>query len=50
MRSKSGAEKTLFGSNGLSWDRYLMELDRLEIPADRAELIVSGNARRIYRL
>ncbi len=50
MRSKAGAEKVIFGSNGLSWERYLAEMDRLEIPEERLEKILSGNARRIYKI
>lgn len=50
MRSKAGAEKVLFGSNGLAWDRYLSELERLELPPDRLAKILGENARRIYRL
>lgn len=50
MRSKAGAEKVLFGSNGLAWGRYLEELERLEIPEERLRLIRGDNARRIYRL
>jgi predicted TIM-barrel fold metal-dependent hydrolase len=50
MRSRSGSEKVLFGSNGLSWERYLVELDRLEIPEDRAQLILRGNAERVFGL
>ena len=50
MRSRTGCEKVLFGSNGLDWKRYLMEMDRLEIAADRAEKILFGNAERVYGL
>ena len=49
MRSKSGSEKVLFGSNGLSWDRYLTEMERLEIPKERMDKILWGNAKKIYR-
>lgn len=50
MRSRTGSRKVLFGSNGLDWTRYLAELDRLDLPADRIEAIVYGNAKRIYGL
>jgi predicted TIM-barrel fold metal-dependent hydrolase len=50
MRSRSGSEKVLFGSNGLAWDRYLTEMDRLEIPKDRMDKILFGNAKKIYRI
>ena len=50
MKSKTGSEKVLFGSNGLDWQRYLDEMSRLEIAEDRAAKILSGNAKRIYRI
>jgi len=50
MRSRTGSEKVLFGSNGLSWERYLVEMDRLEINQERAELILRGNAERVFGL
>ncbi|MCA9553678.1 MAG: amidohydrolase [Myxococcales bacterium] len=50
MRSRTGSEKVLFGSNGLSWERYLIEMDRLEINQERAELILRGNAERVFGL
>jgi hypothetical protein len=50
VRSKTGADKVLFGTNGLPWSRYLEELDRLEIAPDRAAKILRENARRIYKL
>jgi predicted TIM-barrel fold metal-dependent hydrolase len=48
MRSRTGCEKVLFGSNGLDWMRYLEEMRRLEIPEDRANKIIAENARRIF--
>lgn len=50
MKSRAGSEKILFGTNGLSWERYLEDFERLEIPPDRAEKILSGNARRVFGL
>lgn len=50
MRSKTGSDKVIFGSNGLDWQRYLEEMDRLEIAPDRAAKILAGNAKRIYKL
>ena len=50
MRSRAGSDKVLFGSNGLAWDRYLEEMDRLEITEDRATKILRGNAERVFGL
>ncbi len=50
MRSRTGSQKVIFGSNGLSWERYLTEMHRLEIKDDRIEAIMSGNTKRIYGL
>jgi predicted TIM-barrel fold metal-dependent hydrolase len=50
IRSKTGAEKVLFGSNGLPWTRYLDQMTGLEIPPDRLAKILSQNAKRIYRI
>lgn len=48
MGSRTGSEKVLFGSNGLAWDRYLADFEKLGLKDDRAEKILSGNARRIF--
>ncbi len=50
MRGRTGSQKTLFGSNGLAWARYLTEMDQIELRPERAEAILSGNARRIFGL
>lgn len=50
MKSRTGSEKILFGTNGLSWERYLADFDQLGLAPDRAERVLSLNARRIFGL
>jgi predicted TIM-barrel fold metal-dependent hydrolase len=50
MRSRTGSQKVLFGSNGLPWERYLDEMAHLDLPEDRARAILHDNARRVYDL
>ncbi|MEE8429370.1 MAG: amidohydrolase family protein [Gammaproteobacteria bacterium] len=50
MRSRTGSSKVLFGSNGLSWERYLMEMERLDIPEERSAKILTENAARVFDL
>ncbi len=50
IRGRSTHRKVLFGTNGLSWQRYLLEFDKLEIPADRARAILYDNPRRVHGL
>ncbi|MFW6201876.1 MAG: amidohydrolase family protein [Gemmatimonadota bacterium] len=50
MRSRTGARKVLFGSNGLPWSRYVEQMLELELPADRLERILRANAIELYDL
>jgi predicted TIM-barrel fold metal-dependent hydrolase len=50
MKGGAGSQKVMFGTNGLSWQRYLADFEQLGIPAARAEQILSGNARRAFRI
>ncbi len=50
MKSRTGSEKILFGTNGLSWQRYLADFEQLGLAPDRAERVLSLNARRIFGL
>ncbi len=50
MRGRTGSQKVLFGSNGLAWARYLAEMGGLELRPERAEAIISGNAKRVFKL
>lgn len=50
MRSRTGAEKVLFGSNGLSWERYRDGFEKLELRPDTLEKILYENPKRVFRL
>lgn len=50
MKSRTGSEKVLFGTNGLDWARYLEDFGRLGVPPERAELLLSENATRVFGL
>jgi hypothetical protein len=50
MKSRAGAEKVLFGSNGLSWMRYNEQMAELKLRDDSQEKILYGNAKRIFKL
>ena len=50
MKSRTGAEKVLFGSNGLSWLRYNEQIAEMGLREDSLEKILYGNAKRIFKL
>jgi predicted TIM-barrel fold metal-dependent hydrolase len=50
MKTRVGAEKVLFGSNGLPWDRYLEQIDDLGLRDDAKQAILYDNPRRVYKL
>jgi len=50
MKSRTGAEKVLFGSNGLSWKRYNEQIAEMGLREDSLEKILYGNAQRIFKL
>lgn len=50
MRSRTGSEKVLFGTNGLSWGRYLDEFGELDLREDTVENILVENPRRVFGL
>lgn len=50
MKSRTGAQKVIFGSNGLSWERYLQQFDELALRPEALEAILSGNAKRVFKL
>jgi predicted TIM-barrel fold metal-dependent hydrolase len=50
MKSRTGAEKCLFGSNGLSWLRYNEQIAEMGLREDSLEKILYGNAKRIFKL
>jgi len=50
MKSRTGAEKVLFGSNGLSWLRYNEQIAEIGFRDDSLEKMLYGNAKRIFKL
>ena len=50
MKGRSTHSKVLFGTNGLDWQRYLVEFDKLGIPEDRSHAILVDTPRRVHGL
>lgn len=50
MKSKVGSEKILFGSNGLSWERYLEQFGALGLREDTARAMLTENPKRVFNL
>lgn len=50
MKSRAGREKVLFGSNGLSWERYNQQFDELGMDEDTAKKVLRDNAKRVFNL
>jgi len=50
MRGRTGGNKVLFGSNGLSWERYLEQFDAMELKGDNLQKILYDNPRRVHGL
>lgn len=50
LRSRTGSDKVLFGSNGLSWKRYREGFEALELRSDTVEKILYENPKRVYDL
>lgn len=50
MRTRTGAQKVIFGSNGLSWKRYLEGFQGLELRPDTLDSILYDNPKRVYGL
>jgi predicted TIM-barrel fold metal-dependent hydrolase len=50
MKSRVGSEKILFGSNGLSWERYLEQFDQLGLREDSARAMLVDNPKRVFGL
>lgn len=50
IKGRASHTKVLFGTNGLDWQRYLMEFEKLEIAPERAQAILCDNPRRVYGL
>lgn len=50
MKSKVGSEKILFGSNGLSWERYLEQFHALGLREETARAVLVENPKRVFGL
>ncbi len=50
MRSRLGAQKVLWGTNGLDWTRYLDQLRAMDLREDALQAILEDNARRVFGL
>ena len=50
LKSRVGSEKILFGSNGLSWERYLQQWDELGLREDSARAMLVENPKRVFGL
>jgi len=50
MNSHVGSEKILFGSNGLSWERYLEQWGEMGLREDSAQAMLVENPRRVFGL
>lgn len=48
LRSRTGAEKVLFGSNGLPWERYWDGFEKLDLRDDTLEAVVYENPKRVF--
>lgn len=48
LKSRAGREKVLFGSNGLSWDRYNAGFAEMGIDEDTARKVLRDNARAVF--
>ena len=50
MRTRLGAEKIIFGSNGLPWKRYLEQLDEMGLSEEARRKILRENAKKIFKI
>lgn len=50
LKGRQGRDKVLFGTNGLSWERYLRDFEALGLPEEHTERVLAGNARRLFGL
>lgn len=48
MKSRVGSEKILFGSNGLSWERYMQQWGELGLREDSAHAMLVDNPKRVF--
>lgn len=50
INSRVGAEKVLFGSNGLDWNRYWAGFQEMELREDTLAAVMRGNPKRVFGL
>ena len=50
LRTRTGGNKVIFGSNGLSWERYLQQFDKMELPEANLKKILYDNPRKVHGL
>jgi hypothetical protein len=50
MKTRAGANKVLFGSNGLPWKRYLEQFDALGLSEEAKRKILYDNPKRVHGL
>jgi hypothetical protein len=50
LRSRTGARKVLFGSNGLSWERYRAGFAELGLAEDTLRAVLHDNPARVFGL
>ncbi|MBI2394757.1 MAG: amidohydrolase [Deltaproteobacteria bacterium] len=48
LKSRAGREKVLFGSNGLSWDRYNQQFAEMGLDEDTAKKVMRDNALKVF--
>jgi predicted TIM-barrel fold metal-dependent hydrolase len=48
LKSRTGAQKVLFGSNGLSWERYLEEFHEMGLREDTLHAVLHENPARVF--
>jgi predicted TIM-barrel fold metal-dependent hydrolase len=50
LNSRTGSRKVLFGSNGLSWERYLEEFQEMGLREDTLRAVLFDNPKRVFGL
>jgi predicted TIM-barrel fold metal-dependent hydrolase len=50
MKSKTGASKVIFGTNGLSWSRYIEQMQHLDLSEATLRAVLRDNARAVFRI
>lgn len=50
LRSRDGSRKVLFGSNGLSWDRYMKGFREMDLREETLRAVLFENPKRVFGL